>query len=204
MKTLLFILLITIGLIILTGMMTKTKAKTETQKFKTIYKEGNFEIRYYPEAALASVTMEGYDNSRNSGFRILAEYIFGGNSENQKISMTSPVRISNTEQKSTMSFVLPSKLEFDQLPEPLNKDILLHRSKPVYAAVIQFGGYASSRKTEKKMNELKEVLKRLNLQYHDNLEYLGYNPPYQIVNRKNEVLAELTNFNPEESHKAQF
>ena len=107
MKEIFFMSLITIGLVLITGMITRTKAKTEPQKFETIYKDGNFEIRFYPEAVLASVTMNAsYDDSRNSGFRILAGYIFGGNSENQKIAMTSPVRMSSTEQKSTMSFVL--------------------------------------------------------------------------------------------------
>jgi len=29
-----------------------------------------------------------------------------------------------------------------------------------------------------------------------NFEYLGYNPPYQMVNRRNEVIVELVNFDP--------
>jgi hypothetical protein len=41
----------------------------------------------------------------------------------------------------------------------------------------------------------------LNLEHKENFEYLGYNPPYQMINRKNEVLVELNNFNPEEFQK---
>jgi hypothetical protein len=200
MKTILVISLLTIGLILITRMI--TKAKTETQKFETIYRDGNFEIRFYPEAILASVTMNGsYDDSRNSGFRILAGYIFGGNEENQKIAMTSPVRMSSADEISTMSFVLPSKMEFEHLPTPVSERIVLHQSEPVYAAVIQYGGYSNNKEIEKKKAELIEALNKLNLEHKENFEYLGYNPPYQMINRKNEVLVELNNFNPEEFQK---
>lgn len=173
-------------------------AKTETQKYETVYKKGNFEIRYYPEAILASVKMDGtYDNSRNSGFRILAGYIFGGNQENEKIAMTSPVRMSSNETTNTMSFVLPSKMEFDKLPTPISEKIVLHQSKPVYAAVVQYGGYTNNREIEKMKVELIEELQTLNLDFNNNFEYLGYNAPYDMINRRNEVLVELPNFNPE-------
>lgn len=39
-------------------------------------------------------------------------------------------------------------------------------------------------------------LKTLNLKFQNNLEVPGYNS--LLVNRKNDVLAKLTNFNPEE------
>jgi len=203
MKILYIILIVTIVFIIISTMFKIANAKTETQKYKTIYKDGKFEIRYYPEAILASVTMNGsYDDSRNSGFRILAGYIFGGNRENQKIAMTSPVRMSSSDEKSTMSFVLPSKMEFEHLPRPVNEKIVLHQSEPVYAAVIQFGGYTNNKEIEKKKADLVEALNKLQLEHKENFEYLGYNPPYQMINRKNEVLVELNNFNPEEFKKS--
>lgn len=201
MKFLYLVSILSLLFIILSGMLKITDAKTETQKYKTVYKKGNFEIRYYPEAILASVTMEGtYDNSRNSGFRILAGYIFGANQENEKIAMTSPVRMSNNEANNTMSFVLPSKMEFDKLPTPTSDKILLHQSKPVYAAVVQYGGYTNNREIDKKKAELIESLQTLNVDFNNNFEYLGYNAPFDMINRKNEVLVELPNFNPETFH----
>jgi hypothetical protein len=178
-------------------------SKTETQQYETVYKKDNFEIRYYPEAILASVKMDGtYDDSRNSGFRILAGYIFGGNQENEKIAMTSPVRMSNNETTNTMSFVLPSKMEFDKLPTPISAKIILHQSKPVYAAVLQYGGYTNKREIEKMKAKLIEELQTLSLEFNDNFEYLGYNAPYDMINRRNEVLVELPNFNPEAFNRA--
>ncbi len=136
MKYLYLISILVLVFMVIIGMSKIAGTKTETQKYETVYKKGSFEIHYYPEAILASVNMEDtYDNSINSGFRILAGYIFGGNQENEKIAMTSPVRMSNNETNSTMSFVLPSKMEFDKLPTPINEKIVLHQPKPVYAAV---------------------------------------------------------------------
>jgi hypothetical protein len=185
-------------IILITGIYTMTKAKTETQKYEVIYTKDNFEIRFYPEAILATVEMNGsYDNSRNSGFRVLAGYIFGGNEENSQIAMTSPVRMSGNEKTNTMSFVLPSEMEFDKLPEPKDKRVLLHKSKSMYTASVQFGGYASEADIVKHREKLGEMLKQLNLQHTGSFEFLGYNPPFQPVNRRNEVQVEIIDFKPE-------
>jgi uncharacterized FlgJ-related protein len=79
MKATIIIVSFVVVIILITGIYTMTKAKTETQKYEVLYTRENFEIRFYPEAILATVEMNGtYDNSRNSGFQVLAGYIFGG------------------------------------------------------------------------------------------------------------------------------
>lgn len=196
MKLFYTLLILTLVIVLVGGLLKKATAETETQPYETVYKDGNFEIRYYPQAIMATVKMDGtYDDSRNSGFRILAGYIFGGNKENEKIAMTSPVRMSNEPSTNTMSFVLPSQMEFDKLPTPISEQIVLHQSKPVYAAVVQYGGYTNNREIEKKKVELIAALEGLKLTFNNNFEYLGYNAPYDVVNRRNEVLVELPNFN---------
>ena len=198
MKVAIFLSLVTVVIVVFKSIQTKT----ETQKFETIYKDGNFEIRFYPEAIMATVGMDGtYDNSRNSGFRILAGYIFGGNKEEQKIAMTSPVRVTNGKEVNTMSFVLPSKMAFDNLPEPVSNKIILHQSKPAYTASIQYGGYTNDEEIAQKKAKLITILDELGVDFHDNFEYLGYNPPYRMINRKNEVLVELSEFNPDKFQK---
>lgn len=175
----------------------KASAKTETQKYETILREGNFEIRHYPPALLASVEMEGsYDVMKNQGFRVLAGYIFGNNQKNQKISMTSPVRFSEEDGNSVMSFVMPSSMDMENLPEPGDKRIELHRSEPVYVAALRFGGYSSDEKIAARKEELKDILKAKGIDHSAEFEYLGYNPPFQIFNRRNEVVVHLQNFDP--------
>ncbi len=56
---------------------------------------------------------------------------------------------------------------------------------------------SNNRKIEKIKAELIEALQTLNLEFNNNFEYLGYNAIYDMVNRRNEVLVELPNFNPE-------
>lgn len=202
MKTKIVIVSLIVVIILITGIYSMTKAKTETQKYEVLYSKDNFEIRFYPEAILATVEMNGtYDNSRNSGFQVLAGYIFGGNEENSQIAMTSPVRMSGNEKLNTMSFVLPSKMEFDNLPEPKDKRILLHKSKPIYTASVQFGGYANEADITKHREKLVEILKQLNIQHTSQFEFLGYNSPFDMINRRNEVIAELIEFNPEAFQK---
>ena len=198
MKTMILIVSLIIAIVLIIGIYTMTKAKTETQKYEVIYTKENFEIRFYPEAILASVEMNGsYDNSRNSGFQVLAGYIFGGNEDNQQIAMTSPVRMSGNEKLNTMSFVLPSEMEFDKLPGPNDKRVLLHKSKPMYTASVRFSGYANESDIAKHREKLSEILKELNLQHTGSFEFLGYNSPFQPVNRRNEVQVELVDFKTE-------
>ena len=68
-------------------------AQIENQNFTVISKIDNVEIREYSPTIYASVTIENEKKDQNSSFRILAGYIFGGNEENQKISMTAPVHM---------------------------------------------------------------------------------------------------------------
>lgn len=173
----------------------QSDSKTEHQKYEVVSAEKEFEIRYYPPAVMASVEMGGsYDQSRNSGFGTLAGYIFGGNDQNKQISMTAPVRISENER--TMSFVMPSEYTLNSLPNPKNKQVKLHTSESQYVAVVKFGGWASDRKIADMKNQLNEFLKKSKLQHDGRFEYLGYNPPYQLINRRNEVLVPLVNFEP--------
>lgn len=182
----------------MTGIYTMTKAKTETQKYKVIYTRENFEIRFYPEAILASVEMDGsFDNSRNSGFRVLAGYIFGGNNENSQIAMTSPVRMSGDEKLNRMSFVLPTELEYEKLPVPDDQRVILHKSNSMYTASVRFGGYANEAEIAKYKEELTGILDLLKLKHSGQYEYLGYNAPFDMINRRNEVQVELVDFKPD-------
>ena len=66
-------------------------SQVENQNFKTLNVIDNIEIREYPPAIYASVTIK--NSNSNNMFGILAGYIFGGNENNQKIAMTAPVHI---------------------------------------------------------------------------------------------------------------
>ncbi len=170
-----------------------SERQTEVQSYEVLKVEGAFEVRYYPPAVMASVKMNGgYDNTRNQGFGTLAGYIFGGNEENMKISMTAPVRMSDSD--GTMSFVMPSQYSLDALPTPDNRNVQLHTSEPSVVAVVRFSGWASERKIGEMKERLASWLEQTGYQHNRKFEYLGYNPPYQMINRRNEVLVPLINY----------
>ncbi len=175
---------------------TLKRADTEMQPYNVIKKYKDFEIREYPPAIYASVTKSGtMMEIGNQGFRDLAGYIFGGNQQNMKIAMTAPVYIyADTLNKSVseMSFVMPENFNLNSLPQPQNKEIKLWRSEPVVVAVIQFGGYANNKDILMKEEELNALLLKEGISHKGDYKYMSYNPPYQIINRRNEVCVTIT------------
>ena len=192
------IFLITAGIIILLFMMfqiytTMSIHKTETQAYKVIRVEENFEIRYYPAAMMAMIssTSKSYRDLGSSGFGKLAKYIFGGNDEKKQIAMTSPVHMDINDTRSTMAFVLPSAYTERNLPKPIDSSISIRASEPEFVAVVKFGGFASTDRINKHIAILQKSLKEKGLSHHGNFRFLGYNPPYQIFGRRNEVIVAL-------------
>ena len=65
---------------------------TESPAYTLEEKDDQFEIRRYPDYILAQVDVESdYNGAVSIGFRILANYIFGGNKKKKSIPMTTPV-----------------------------------------------------------------------------------------------------------------
>ena len=170
-------------------------AQTENQKYIVTNKINDIEIREYLPAIYASVTLEENNAKQNSMFRILANYIFGGNDENQKIAMTAPVHMqkeNNGEKDAlTMKFVMPSKYNLDDLSKPNDSRVNIYKSNKKKYAAIGYGGYNSDSKSDDYYKKLKTVLKNNNIKYSGNPIYLGYDPPYKFWGRKNEILLEL-------------
>jgi hypothetical protein len=192
------ILLIIVGVILVLFIafqiyITMSIFKTETQPYKVIREEKQFEIRYYPAATMAMITsnLKSYSDLGSSGFGKLAKYIFGGNSEKKQIAMTAPVHMDIGDSVSTMSFVMPAKYKLDDLPKPNSGEVVLKTSEAEYVAVIQFGGFSSAAKIEKHRAMLEKALQAKGLAYHGNFRFLGYNPPFQLFGRKNEVIVAL-------------
>jgi hypothetical protein len=169
-------------------------AKTPLQPYKELGSKCGLEFRYYPEAVMASVTDSDptYKGSANKNFRVLAGYIFGGNQSSDKIAMTAPVHVQMDNGKSTMSFVMPEGYDLNNLPRPTSSSIELHRSPEEYVAVIRFGGWASDEKIETKKRELHEMLLELGIKHDNNFRYLGYNAPWDIIFRRNEVIVGIS------------
>lgn len=166
---------------------------TEQQPYQSIRRGKDFEVRYYPEATMATVTAGAstYKELGSSGFRKLAGYIFGGNQQNQQIAMTAPVHMEMTDTASSMSFVMPARYSKDQLPTPVNPQVIIKSVPAEYVAVISFGGFASDSKINRYSERLRRALEKQGIQYTGNFRYLGYNPPFQVIGRRNEIMVHI-------------
>ncbi len=164
--------------------------KTEEQKSSLVRKYKDFEIRFYPSATVATITSKAktYKDLSGPGFQKLAGYIFGGNESNTKISMTTPVQMDINDSLSTMSFVMPSGYTKENLPKPDDPGVRITNTADEYVAVIRFGGYASDEDLKFYSEKLHNLLKENGISHHGNYRFLGYNPPYQFVNRRNEII----------------
>ncbi len=64
----------------------------EEPKYTVLEKRDGYEIRQYGSYIIAETEVpEGYQEGLNSGFRVIADYIFGNNTTKSSIAMTAPV-----------------------------------------------------------------------------------------------------------------
>lgn len=152
----------------------------------------SFEVRSYEASLFTSVqlTSKEYKESSSKGFSILAGYIFGNNERNEKIAMTSPVAMS-LEDSMTMMFMVPKKFNKETLPQPNQSNIEFREEPAKTVAAITFGGWASDEKIKSHKEQLIAALEAEGISYTNQFYFLGYNPPYEMFNRKNEVIVEL-------------
>ncbi|MEN9744505.1 MAG: hypothetical protein RL640_343 [Bacteroidota bacterium] len=183
-------LVVAIVFIAFQSFMSISNSNIERQKYRVVKAEKGFELRYYPPATFATVksSAKSYRELSSSGFRKIAGYIFGGNESSTKIAMTSPVHMDINEKESSMSFVMPSKYDLESLPKPNDAKVEIHETPGEYLAAIEFGGFANDASIRKHADELKQLLNGKGIKTIGNFRYLGYNPPYQIIARKNEIV----------------
>lgn len=157
----------------------------------------SFEIRSYEARLFTSVKlpMKDYKGASGKGFSILASYIFGGNDRDEKIAMTSPVAMS-LEDSMTVMFLVPKKFNKETLPQPNQSQISFREEPAKTVAAISFGGWANDEKIAAYKAKLTTALDAEGIVYTNRFFFLGYNPPYDVFNRKNDVIVELENGAP--------
>jgi hypothetical protein len=107
--------------------------------------------------------------------------------------MTSPVAVF-WQDGMVMEFMMPSQYRLEDLPAPGRNDVELYRKSSVVMAAIRFGGYASDEKIKTYTEMLREKLAEAGIRHGELFQYFGYNPPYQMINRRNEIVVEIYNY----------
>ena len=143
------------------------------------------EIRAYAPRIMA---VTGMNEDSDSGFSVLAGYIFGGNAEEQKIAMTAPVQQTMAGEKE-MAFMMPAEYALKDLPQPEDQRVSFREAPAYTAAVIQFSGWASAEKADENWQQLKRFLIAEGIDITGEPTLNQYNPPWTLpFMRRNEII----------------
>ena len=195
-KWLISVLVIAAVFLVFQLVVSMTTSDIETPKYKVLKKYPRFELRQYESMMLATTNLgiASYDDKASEGFRTIASYIFGKNKSNEKIAMTAPV-IYHADSISTLSFVVPRSKTQESMPVPIDQNLTFVVQAPKLLAVLDFGGFINNEKLAARMAELKKAVLKEGFQIKGQGYYFGYNPPWQLIGRKNEVAFELESVN---------
>ncbi|XP_044483053.1 heme-binding-like protein At3g10130, chloroplastic isoform X2 [Mangifera indica] len=190
----------------------------ETVKFKVLRRTEQYEIREVESYFIAETMMPGktgFDfNSASQSFNVLAEYLFGKNTINEKMEMTTPVFTRKTqsdgekmemttpvitkrltdETKWQMSFVMPSKYG-SNLPLPKDPSIKIREVPKKVVAVVAFSGFVTDEEVQRRESKLRIALKddrKYQVKEGASVEVAQYNPPFTLpFQRRNEIALEV-------------
>ena len=196
MKTIIIFTSVVAGLallfILLQAFSTKSTEGIESRKYTVLKTVEEVEIRSYEPANYSYVTMpaSSYKDVSSKGFRILAGYIFGGNDQGASIAMTSPVAMHMSD-SITMKFMVPADWDLDELPDPNNSSIQFSAEGESTMAVLRFSGWANDDRIELHRKKLLATLDSNGISHSKEVSFFGYNPPYEVLNRRNEVAVEI-------------
>jgi hypothetical protein len=184
------VIIFVVGVVV--SVMAFKSSDIETPKYTVIQTINDVEIREYPSLVVAKTPLNSasFDQAGNQGFRSIAGYIFGGNETQEKIAMTAPV-VMNMGDSAWMYFVMPSAYAKNALPKPSASNVRIVEEASKVLAVLRYGGFSSDHKIKKHCETLGKTLQESGLQTVGDYLYMGYNAPWDVVNRRNEVAIEI-------------
>jgi hypothetical protein len=177
----------------------------QSAKYQVVRKLGNVQIRRYPKIVIAKVSNLELDN-----FGLLFRFISGNNKQKAKVKMTAPVVSQNTSQEikmtspvlsefsrqGYMAFVMPSELNLETTPLPLDSRVKIEEVPSRLVAALRFSGSWSEDHFEEKTRELLQELANANITTKGTVFTMLYNPPFTpSFLRRNEVAIEVEHTN---------
>ena len=191
-KSIIF-LLILIALLLTGFSIGPIMSRVEIPKFRLLSTHDNIEIREYNAMLIAEVEIVGErEEAIGQGFKILADFIFGNNIDNNKIKMTAPVIQQPFDKGWRVSFVMPSTFSIDTLPQPINNKIAIKQIPENKMAVITFNGKNEEKNISNHEAILMDFITKNNLKCDKIPIYAFYNPPWTLpILRKNEIMFEI-------------
>lgn len=170
--------------------------------------DGEYEIRTYGPRLVAETWVEGtQDDAGSIAFRRLAGYIFGGNAEDESISMTAPVtqeppaeleasaEVSKmpAEGRYRVTFTMPREYSMETLPTPEDQRVVLREEPGRRVASLRYRGFWSTSRYQDHEQKLIDWIEANGLERTPQPPvWARYDPPYMPwFLRRNEIHIEL-------------
>ena len=143
------------------------------------------------------------DAAMDTGFQRLFSYISGENEGNIHVNMTAPVLTRvlpgagpNCESTFEISFFTPFGFQSvdNAPPKPTNPDVYIQTIGAMNVAVNEFSGFAKSKEIIAHAAKLESDVTAdtsIEPENEDIWYYAGYDPPFRLSNRHNEVWVPL-------------
>lgn len=157
---------------------------------------GSYEIRHYGPAKWVSTCIESmdWDSAIQTGFARLNSYIEGKNEKEMKIKMTAPVTSyvkpgsgPFSESTITISLYIPSEQQSDP-PRPSESDVFIEDRAEMTVFVRSYEGFSSAQKNQEQLLTLASILREEGKVFDEKVYYTaGYNSPFNLLNKNNEV-----------------
>merc|ERR1711920_1177792 len=135
-----------------------------------------------------------YEKGTSTGFMCLFKYISGANEGNQKVEMTAPVSEYITpgqgpfcEDHFTVSFFVPYAFQ-GKAPAPTASDVTIEKRPAMTVYVASYSGFSDINKLRAAASDLGNELEKEGLAFDtEHIWYAGYDSPFRLFNRHNEV-----------------
>jgi hypothetical protein len=199
---LMYTLIVLIGLLVVWFLYSWISVRNiEAPQYEVVSVHDGYEIRKYKSYIIAETTIVGAtdrNDAARKGFPIVAGYIFGDNTKQNKIAMTVPVNTEetdfekiamtvpvNTEQEDAqgaykVSFVLPSEYTLETLPIPNDSRVIIREIPSRTVAVKKFSWSTSESTIRKNEQALLSALKKDGRTPARSTNVARYNPPWTI------------------------
>ncbi|KAK9101881.1 hypothetical protein Sjap_019135 [Stephania japonica] len=169
----------------------------ETPKYRILKRTADYEIREY--SPFVVVETKGDKLAGSKGFNDVAGYIFGKNSSEEKIPMTTPVftqAFDPDRSNISIQIVLPLEKEFDSLPNPSKETVSLRNVDSGIAAALKFSGKPTEERVIEKEKLLRAALLKDGLKPKEGFMLARYNDPGRTWSfiMRNEALMWLEDF----------
>ncbi|KAI3714770.1 hypothetical protein L6452_21730 [Arctium lappa] len=169
----------------------------ETPKYHILKRTATYEVRKYSPFIIVETQSDKLAGS--TGFNDVAGYIFGKNSREEKIAMTTPVFTQAFDpemSKMSIQIVLPSDKDMGSLPDPNKEAVGLRTVEGGFAAVLKFSGKPTEDVVREKEKLLRSSLLLDGLKPKDGCLLARYNDPGRTKSfmMRNEVLIWLEEF----------